>query len=71
MKKTKLSDPPFIPNSELQEVIEAMENGEDVVLAELYANLPVLPESTKAKGLDFDENGEVIEDFSYLESFEF
>lgn len=25
---------------------------------------------TKAKGLDFDENGEVIEDFSYLETFE-
>ena len=27
-------------------------------------------DEAKAKGLDFDENGEVIEDFSYLESFE-
>ena len=54
----------------LQEAIEAVENGEDVVFAELYANLPALPENTKAKGLDFDENGEVIQDFSYLETFE-
>jgi hypothetical protein len=54
----------------LQEVIEAMENGEDVVLSELCANLPPLPEGTKAKGLDFDENGRMIEDFSYLETFE-
>ena len=57
----------------LQEVIEAMENGEDAVdfdLAELCANLPDLPEGTKARGLDFDENGKMIEDFSYLETFE-
>jgi len=54
----------------LQEVFEAMENGEDVVLAELCANLPPLPENTKAKGLSFDENGKMIEDFSYLEIIE-
>ena len=57
----------------LQEVIEAMENGEDLVdfdLAELCANLPPLPEGIKAKGLDFDENGKMIEDFSYLGTFE-
>jgi hypothetical protein len=39
-------------------------------LADLCANLPPLPEGTKAKGLDFDENGKMIEDFSYLEKFE-
>ena len=54
----------------LQEAIEAMENGEDVVLADLCANLPPLPENTKAQGLSFDENGKMIEDFSYLETFE-
>jgi hypothetical protein len=54
----------------LQEAIEAMENGEDVVLADLCANLPPLPEGIKAQGLSFDENGKMIEDFSYLEKFE-
>ena len=54
----------------LQEAIEAIENGEDVDLAELCANLPPLPEGIKAKGLDFDENGKMIEDFSYLGTFE-
>jgi hypothetical protein len=54
----------------LQEAIEAMENGEDVVLADLCANLPPLPEGIKAQGLSFDENGKMIEDFSYLEPFE-
>ena len=54
----------------LQEAIEAITNGEDVDLADLCANLPPLPEGIKAKGLDFDENGNVIEDFSYLGTFE-
>ena len=54
----------------LQEAMEAIENGEEIDLADLCANLPPLPEGTKAKGLDFDENGRMIEDFSYLEKFE-
>jgi len=54
----------------IQEAIEAIENGEDVDLADLCANLPPLPENVKAKGLDFDENGNMIEDFSYLKTFE-
>ena len=54
----------------VQEAIEAVMNGEEVDLAELYANLPPLPEGIKAKGLDFDENGKMIEDFSYLGTFE-
>ena len=54
----------------IQEAIEAIINGEEIDLAELCANLPPLPEGIKAKGLDFDENGKMIEDFSYLGTFE-
>jgi len=57
--KTKLSD---FTLEELQEVQES----EPQKLFDLVSNMPPL----KAKGLDFDENGEVIEDFSYLETFE-
>jgi len=54
----------------IQEAIEAVMNGEEIDLAELFANLPPLPEGTKAKGLDFDADGNMIEDFSYLGTFE-
>ena len=54
----------------IQEAIEAILSGEEVDYPELFANLPPLPEGTKAKGLDFDENGKMIEDFSYLATFE-
>ena len=54
----------------IQEAIEAIENGEDVDLADLCANLLSLPDNFKAQGLYVDENGNVIEDFSYLKKFE-
>ena len=54
----------------LQEAIEAIQNGEEVDLPALFANLTALPENFKAQGLYVDENGEVFEDFSYLKKFE-
>jgi len=54
----------------IQEAIEAIENGEEVDLPALFANLTAFPVNFKAKGLYVDENGEVFEDFSYLKTFE-
>ena len=54
----------------IQEEIEAIENGEEIDLPALFANLTAFPVNFKAKGLYVDENGEVFEDFSYLKTFE-
>jgi hypothetical protein len=54
----------------IQEAIEAIENGEEIDLADLCANLLSLPDNFISKGLHVDENGNVIEDFSYLKKFE-
>ena len=53
----------------IQEAIEAIENGEEIDIPALFANLTALPD-IKAQGLYVDENGEVFEDFSYLKKFE-